>query len=118
VNAAETHETIHWESGMRYQIPHFRPDLSSDRASLLPDDGRKHPYRPASPQLIALRILIKHSSALSSGAATGQGPRRARRVVPAARAERESYSETSMAWPDEGLVMAAVRAQTSRGMAD
>lgn len=22
VNAAETHETIHWESGMRYQITH------------------------------------------------------------------------------------------------
>jgi hypothetical protein len=83
---------------------------------LLPDDGRKHPHRPASPQPIALRILIKHRSALSSGAAAKD------RVEPARRAGRqsgrESYSETSMAWPDEGLVMAAVRAQTSRGMAD
>jgi hypothetical protein len=23
VNVAETHETIHWESGMRYQMPSF-----------------------------------------------------------------------------------------------
>lgn len=28
VNAAETHETVHWESDMRYQIHPFRPDLS------------------------------------------------------------------------------------------
>jgi len=34
VNAAETHETIHWESGMRYHSRHDRPDPRSDRAFL------------------------------------------------------------------------------------
>lgn len=36
VNAAETHEAVRWESGMRYQSRHFRPDQSSDRALHLP----------------------------------------------------------------------------------
>src|SRR5918996_3913956 len=36
VNADETHETFHWESGMRYQIRLIRPGLSVDRALRLP----------------------------------------------------------------------------------
>lgn len=32
LNAAETYETAHVESGMRYQIRHFEPDPRSDRA--------------------------------------------------------------------------------------
>jgi len=35
VNAAETHETFHRKSGMRYQIRPFRPDPRSDRAFLV-----------------------------------------------------------------------------------
>jgi hypothetical protein len=40
VNVTETHETIHVESGMRYQSRPHRPDLSSDRTSSLPADRR------------------------------------------------------------------------------
>jgi hypothetical protein len=45
VNAAETHETFHQESGMRYQTRLHRPDLSSDRVSLLPAPADLNPIR-------------------------------------------------------------------------
>jgi hypothetical protein len=40
VNAAETHETFYWESGMRYQSRRFRPDPRSDRAFVCLGNGR------------------------------------------------------------------------------
>ena len=43
MNAPETHEMVHWASGMRYQIRQFRPDPRSNRASSLAVEGPEHP---------------------------------------------------------------------------
>jgi hypothetical protein len=61
VNAAETHETFHQESGMRYQIRPFRPDLNSDRASSLPSEGPKHPYQHLRPILERWASILANS---------------------------------------------------------
>jgi hypothetical protein len=45
VNLAETHETVDWESGMRYQIRQFQPDPRSDRASSLSVAGLESAWR-------------------------------------------------------------------------
>ena len=42
LNAAETYETVHWESGMRYQIRHSRP---ADRVSSCPESRPRNPHR-------------------------------------------------------------------------
>jgi hypothetical protein len=48
MNAAETHETIHWESGMRYQISPFKARSEFRSGLSLPIAARlnlhQHPY--------------------------------------------------------------------------
>jgi hypothetical protein len=72
MNAVETHETIHSESGMRYQVSSSGPDLSSDRASLLTADRRQHPYRPneAFGAVVAYRIAVGSAMGRSEPAPT------------------------------------------------
>lgn len=49
VYAAETHETFHQESGMRYQHSKTGPDSRLDRGFFVPPDRRLTPYLTSCP---------------------------------------------------------------------
>jgi len=69
VTSDETYETVHWESGMRYQPRRHRPDLSLNRAFRLP---RRRPGKPVSePLRLGLRVARRRPG---RGIASGAGP--------------------------------------------
>jgi len=63
VNVAETHETVHRESGMRYQSSSGSPDSCSNRVRMLRPDAVLNPYANPSP----VRISLREASSQDSG---------------------------------------------------